>query len=343
MDHMELFNQIGTGNLGSLYLLHGPEEFTKEEALNQMIGKLGFGAYTELNCQIIDGAESTVDEIIAASETLPFLSERRLVAVKNYNGLSGNKSDNEDTMKKYLQRVPESTCLVFLQKGTADKKRIVYKAIQKYGEIVEFPRLNQKDLVKWTRKRFRLHNKQISNIDLDYMLQQLGNNLLDIKNEVDKLAAYTGTENQISREAIDKLFIPSLEFTVFQFIDAVSEKQKGRALYQMDVLLEQGQSILGIISLIGRQLKIMLLCKSYEDMGYDLNQIKNNLTGEPHKIHPYSVQKGRQQSRNFAIEELRHLLDQCVELDYGIKNGKVKDRIGLETLVIKMCRKDTVV
>ena len=49
MDHMELFNQIGTGNLGSLYLLHGPEEFTKEEALNQMIGKLGFGAYTELN------------------------------------------------------------------------------------------------------------------------------------------------------------------------------------------------------------------------------------------------------------------------------------------------------
>lgn len=343
MNHMEMFKQISTGNLGSLYLLYGPEEYTKEEALNQMIEKLDLGAYADLNYQIIDGSESTADEIIAASETLPFLSERRLVAVKNYAGLSGKKAGNEDIMKKYLQRVPESTCLVFYQRGTVDKKRMVYKAIQKHGETVEFARLNQKDLVKWTSRRFRSHSKQISNADLEFFLLQVGNDLEDIKNEVDKLVSYSGTNDHITREAIDKLITPSLEFTVFQFIDAVSERQKGKALHQMEVLLEQGQSILGIISLIGRQLKIMMLSKAYEERGYSLNQTKDMLSGKPHSLHPYSVQKGRQQSRNFTIEQLRYYFDQCVELDYRIKNGKIKDRIGLEVLVIKICRKEAVV
>ena len=40
MDYMELFTQIKRGKLGSLYLFHGPEEFTKEEALSQIIGQI---------------------------------------------------------------------------------------------------------------------------------------------------------------------------------------------------------------------------------------------------------------------------------------------------------------
>ena len=50
MNHMEMFKQISTGNLGSLYLLYGPEEYTKEEALNQMIEKLDLGAYRGTPC-----------------------------------------------------------------------------------------------------------------------------------------------------------------------------------------------------------------------------------------------------------------------------------------------------
>ncbi|NLB43215.1 MAG: hypothetical protein GX815_13370 [Clostridiales bacterium] len=87
----------------------------------------------------------------------------------------------------------------------------------------------------------------------------------------------------------------------------------------------------------------MMLSKAYEERGYSLNQTKDKLSGKPHSLHPYSVQKGRQQSRNFTIEQLQHYFDQCVELDYRIKNGKIKDRLGLEVLVIKMCRKDAMV
>lgn len=337
MDYMELFTQIKKGKQGNLYLLHGPEEFTKEEALNQMIEQWIPEQYRDLNCLIIDGTETTADAIIAASETLPFLSDMRIVVVKDYTGLTGNKSEDDDKLKKYLANVSESTCLVFYVRGNADKKRAIYKAIAKHGEAVEFVRLNQTDLAKWIRKRFRMYNKKISNADLQYFIMQVGNNLEDVKNEIEKLAAYAGSSPEITRKEIDNLIKPSPEYTVFQFIDAVAARKKAVALEQMEALLEQEQSIFGILSLIARQLKIMLLCKAYDEMGYNLSQIQAKLKAEPYKLHPYSVQKGMQQSRGFTMEQLRRGLNQCLELDYGIKSSKIKDRLGIELLVIKMC------
>ncbi|HHU79642.1 MAG TPA: DNA polymerase III subunit delta [Clostridiales bacterium] len=340
MDYMTLFTQIQKGSLGKLYLLHGPEEFTKEEALSQIIEKLVPASYRDLNYLILDGTETTADDIIAASETLPFMADRRLVVVKNYSGLSSGKSDDEARLKKYLENIPDSTCLIFYQRGSADRKRMIYKAISKHGETVEFERLNHSNLVRWTRKRFQLHNKTISREDLEYFIMQTGNNLEDIKNEVEKLASFSGSAPDITRDAIDKLVTPSDEFTVFQFIDAVAARKKGEALRQVDFLLEQGQSVFGILSLIARQLKIMLLCSEYDQAGYSLDQIKAKLRQKPYDVHPYSVQKGMQQSRGFTMEQLRYGLNQCLMTDYGIKSGKIKDRLGLELLVIRMCRKE---
>ncbi|NLU36481.1 MAG: DNA polymerase III subunit delta [Clostridiales bacterium] len=342
MDYMELFRQINKEKLDKLYLFHGPEEFTKEEALYQILEKWIPEQYRDLNYQIIDGTETRADEIIAAGETLPFLSDKRIVVVKDYTGLTGKKPEDEDQLIKYLEQVSDSTCLIFYTRGGADKKRALYKAIAKYGHAVEFERLSHSDLIKWTRKRFRLNKLKISDEDLEYFILQAGNNLEDIKNEVEKLASYAGKSDLITREAIDKLITPSPEYTVFQFIDAVSAKRKATALEQMEILLEQEQSVFGILALIARQLKIMLLCKSYDEMGYNLTQIQNKLKAEPYKLHPYSVKKGMQQSRGFTKEQLLRGLNLCLELDYGIKSGKIKDRLGIELLVIKMCSQENV-
>lgn len=49
-----------------------------------------------------------------------------------------------------------------------------------------------------------------------------------------------------------------------------------------------------------------------------------------------------QQSRGFTKEQLLRGLNLCLELDYGIKSGKIKDRLGIELLVIKMCSQENV-
>lgn len=60
------------------YLFHGTDEFTMREALAGLRGQGGY----ELNVDIYPGAETDVATILATCDTLPFLSERRLVVVE---------------------------------------------------------------------------------------------------------------------------------------------------------------------------------------------------------------------------------------------------------------------
>jgi DNA polymerase-3 subunit delta len=337
MEYMQLFKSIRSEKPGKLYLFHGPEEFTKEQALSQLTDRLVPPKFRDLNYQMIDGTETSADAIIAACETLPFLSDRRLIVVKDYVGLGGQKSGDEETLKKYLDRIADDTCLVFYHRGAADKTRKIYKAIKKNGETVEFVRLKNPELSRWTAKTFRKYGKEISGRELNYFLTQVGNNLEDISNEIRKLASYTGSSDCITMEEIDKLVTPSPEYTVFQLVDAISSRQRAKALKLLEVLLDSGQSVFGLISLIARQIKIMLLCKDYTEKGYSLRAVQKELRANPFKLHPYSVKKGMDQSQNFTMVQLRRDLDICLEADYGIKNGRVKERLGVEMLVIKMC------
>ena len=150
---------------------------------------------------------------------------------------------------------------------------MIYKAISKHGETVEFERLNHSNLVRWTRKRFQLHNKTISREDLEYFIMQTGNNLEDIKNEVEKLASFSGSAPDITRDAIDKLVTPSDEFTVFQFIDA-GVRKKGSAR-QVDFCWNRASCIRHPF-LDCTTAKIMLLCSEYDQAGYSLDQIRPN-------------------------------------------------------------------
>ena len=195
MDYMALFTHIQKGKPGSLYLLHGPEEFTKGEALNQMIEQWIPQQVRDLNYQVIDGTETTADTIIAACETLPFLSDRRMVVVKDYTGLTGQRSEDEDILKKYLANVSSSTSLVFYVRGNAEK-RMIYKAIAKYGEAVEFVRLKHRSDQMGT-KRFKI-NKKISNPDLEHFILQ-GQQSGGYENET-KSFAYAGNSSEVTEQ-----------------------------------------------------------------------------------------------------------------------------------------------
>ena len=102
---------------------------------------------------------------------------------------------------------------------------------------------------------------------------QAGNNLEDIKNEVEKLASYAGKSDLITRKQSIAYHSVSGIYGFPVYRCSIGQR-KATALEQMEILLEQEQSVFGILALIARQLKIMLLCKSYDEMGYNLTQIQ---------------------------------------------------------------------
>ena len=117
---------------------------TPESALRQLREKLLKGEFGGLNETVLLGPDAA--ELIACGETLPFLSDRRLVLVRESSWFSQGRGGEEeqagkaegsaDAVADYLDKLPDSLCLVFFVRGKANASRKLYKRIEKLGGVV---------------------------------------------------------------------------------------------------------------------------------------------------------------------------------------------------------------
>src|SRR5258706_5200564 len=124
------------------YLLHGPDEFASAESLADLKAKLGDPAMGDLNTNLFDGRSAWLAEVRAITDTLPFLSARRVVIVDGWLTRLVKRADPADegdqpapevaadedakrsgsareqlaALAEYLPNLPESTALVLVEK-----------------------------------------------------------------------------------------------------------------------------------------------------------------------------------------------------------------------------------
>jgi len=335
MDYKQLFEDIESGQWSGAYLFYGEEEYIKEKALARVLDVLIPKEVRDLNYEMIDGSEIEPEIIINACETLPFMSSKRLIVVKDFYMMVDGKKGNEEEEKlilNYLENINETTCLIFYCRGDVDKRKSIYKYIRKTGKDYEFSRLNNKELNQWIVQTLGKNGKKMSQSCISYFIDRVGNNLENVYNEILKLIDYVGDNKTIDIDSVDQVVAPSLEQSIFKLVDAIGEKRSGAALMLLKDLLYGGQDVPPVLAMVARQFRLILQCKGYYEKGYSADAIANKLS-QP----GFVVKKCISQSRNFTMEQLKAGLSLCLELDYGMKSGQIRDVTGLEMLIIKMC------
>lgn len=83
-----------------------------------------------------------------------------------------------------------------------------------------------------------------------------------------------------------------------------------------------------VLSLITRQFRIILKCKSLSESGYSGNDIAKKIGTAP-----FVANAGVRQSRNFGYDTLKRALNKCIETDYSIKSGALDAVSGIEILI----------
>jgi DNA polymerase-3 subunit delta len=335
MDYRRIFREIKAGGWQGVYLFFGEEEYVKQQALHQTIEALVDPHLKDLNYTQIDGSQVDLDTIVNACETLPFMADKRLVIVKDLSVLNGKPDSDVDENRflDYIKNMSETTCLILYCRGTIDKRKKIYRYINRTGKALEFQHLNDRELYTWINQTVERQGKRIAYSDARYLIDLVGNNLEEISNELKKLISYIGERKDIDREAMEQVIIPTLEQSIFKLVDAIGEKKADEALMVLgNLIYGRGQAIQPILAMIARQFRLILQSKSYHNMGYTYEAIATKL-----KQRLFVVKKCLSQGRNFTIEQLKRGLDLCLRVDYGIKMGRVQDIMGLELIIIKMC------
>lgn len=328
---INFINQLKKGAVAPVYLFFGPEDYLRAQAVRRLKEHLLPPGAEEFDYHVLDGGTAAVEDILSALSYAPVLAEHRLVVVRGTGLFAGGDAGAENILE-YLSRPAGGCCLVFETGRGVDKRRKLYKEIDRAGVALECTRLKPQELVKWLAKQAAEEGCSLHRDAAEELLARCGRDMYGLYNEVKKLACYAGTGNMIGPGMVRELVAGRVEENIFEVVDAVGEKDCLRALAGIRNLLLQKQQPQQITGMVARQFRLLLQVQSMADRGYNREQIIAAL-----KMHPYVYQKIYRQRNNFATGQLVHIINGLTDLDYRVKTGQTSFYPAMETLVLKIC------
>lgn len=329
----ELEKQLKQKNIFSCYLFYGTEQYLKKKYTNLLKKTLLEESAEAMNFDIFEGDKQNIDIVLDSAETLPFLSDKRFLIIKQSGLFQVGRKNDTETIAEYISRIPDTTCILFLE-NDVDKRGKLYKAILKYGYIAEMNGLSEKELLYWIIRECKRNKFQIETKIASYLLYVVGSDMIQLEEEIKKLGSFLPENAQATSHDIDIICTKSLETKIFDLINAMLDGKPKEAITIYHNLLLMKESPLMVLAMIIRQFRMILQCKVLLEQGKTQSQIASKMN-----IRDFMVRGYLKQSKYFKVGELKQALEYCLQTDVNIKTGKLNGELALELLLLKYSRK----
>ncbi len=350
---------IESDRLARVYLFYGEESYLMR-TFTQAIAKRLLAPGAEALDRVVfdaEGRPTALDlrRVAAETATPPFLSSRKLVLVRN-SGLFGMDrkgggkdgpavrdaedddeveetspsgdaaKDRTESLVRLLDGVPDSACLVFLEKKIDRRVKKPLEAVERNGRAVEFATQETEDLRTFVRREFSSAGIGIDDAAVDSILVRTGGSMQTLVLETEKMRLYckgSGTA-RVTTALVEDLCIPDLTGKVFDMTDAIGLGRPGDALRILDALIARKEPVQLLLFMLARHVRLLIRAKEIPDRGRLASAL-----GLP----PSIAGKYAEQARNFTFEALEELHGRCFEADSAMKTGRLPERAALETLL----------
>ena len=330
-----LKSAIKSKELGRLYIFHGEEDFLLNHYLSQM-KKLLLDPLTEsFNYHRLNNETFEIRAFADAVENLPMMAECTFVQVDDVDLFKMNEGDRTK-MAEILSDIPDYCTVVFTYITAAWKpdKRLkkLWEAVNDNGEIVEFAKQDQRDLIAWVTRHFAAHNKRIAADLCAYLIDITGGTMTALSGEIDKICAYSGAD-QIKKMDIDAVTEPVLDAVVFQMTDLLSAGRYDQALLKLQQLLKMQQEPLAILGAVGGHFRKISAARILLDHGKNAADLQK-LCGIP----DYPARKTMESARRFTTTFCEKAALLILETDYRIKTSFDDSERLLELLILQLAQ-----
>lgn len=319
---MQTLNQdIKDRHFRPAYLLYGEESFLKNSYKNRLKEAITGG--DTMNFASFAGKNPDIDEVIRLADTMPFFAERRLILLED----SGLFKSGGEALVKYLPQMPDTACLLFVE-SEVDKRNRLYKKIKEIGYVAEMNHQNAAQLARWAGGLLAKEGKKITVKDVEFFLGLVGDDMENIRMELEKLISYTGSREVVTQEDIRTICSEHITGKIFEMIAAIANGQTRRAMDLYEDLLSLKEPPMRILFLIARQFNQILQVKELAAQNMDRGTIASRL-----KIQPFIVGRALPQAKRFTREEILSYVEWCVDMEEAVKSGRLEDRLAVELLI----------
>ncbi|MBI5142952.1 MAG: DNA polymerase III subunit delta [Nitrospirae bacterium] len=250
MSLKKVIEEIGKGLPSPLYFFYGTG-FLVDEMAESAVRRIFPSGPDDFSFTVFHASGAAPAEIVSVADTLPFMSPRRMVIVREAEAF---RAADKKPFERYLANPSPSTCLLFLT-GVFDKRsaflKLVMSSACKSFEIT----LSERDIPAWAGRRASELGVRLTSDALALLLELIGPEPAILAREIEKLSLLGVKE--IGVEQVEQGVGGMREYTPFAIVAELGKGNIERALRITKALFESGQeavSILGVIAWHYRQI-----------------------------------------------------------------------------------------
>lgn len=315
-------------DLKPVYLIYGSEQLLLDRGVRRLKDRLAKVADLDFNMETFDGDGASADDVVNAANTMPFMSERRLVVVRGVDRMS---AVDQGALADYAKDPAPYTALVLVATKINRGSRL-YKAVAALGGASEYPAPKRGEYPAEVTKLFAEHGKQASGDAARALVDAVGRDLRRLDSEIDKLVAYVGSRSRVDAADIAAV-VTSDAVSMFEYLDALGARDLDRALRLLGKLFASGESVHSVLAMSVRHMRALLGARALIDRHTRVEEMAPMLG-----MAPWQVRNVVGQAGNFTPAELSRALRAAAATEGELKSGAVDGAIVLERWVVSVVR-----
>ena len=320
---------IKNNEVKSAYLLYGEEAYLVRQNYNKLLEFLMPDLDT-MNYNVFEGDKINIEAVTDLADTMPFFKDYRVIVIEN----SGFFAKGGEALAEYIKKASDTVKFIFVEQNV-DARSALYKAVNDTGVVVNYVRQDESTLATWIKGRIVKEGKSVQNSVVAFFVQRVGDDMLLLQNELEKLLTYCIDNDEITINDVKAVTNVTLEDKIFDMIEAVSKKDRKTTMMLYHDLLALKEPPVKILALLQAEFKRLFLIKEQLNLGRYGNQIAD-ATG----LKEFVVKKRMPIVGKYEKNEVADIFHKLIDADEAYKSGNISDVMAVETVLFEITETD---
>lgn len=307
------------------YLLYGTDTSIIDREIDIIKEELSISGNDVIYYNIED-----IKDIVDEALTISMFSPTKLIVIDSTIYLS-QKKDIEDInlLENYFNNYNPNSYLVFVSNSdNIDSRKKIVKFINSNG-ITKKVEANSEYLRDYVNDYLKKKNYKMSSMDINVFINRIGNNIDNIKNELDKLMLYKIEDKVINNSDIMLLTEENTDNSVYDLVSALLKNDNSKAIKLYKDFVINGMDPNQIIAIIASQIRLLFQVKRLYNSGKSNDEIAKILEFKS----VYRVKYLLNDSYYYSEDTLIKYLSKLSDIDRDIKINNIDGNILLELFI----------
>jgi DNA polymerase III subunit delta len=334
------------------YVFIGDEAFFRDQCRQALLEHLVPADLREFSLHDLDLSDVSVAEVINRARTPSLMAPFQVFFIRGVKNLytRGSHAEEFAAIEAYLKDPNPDAVLIFVADHIsipADVRRMelqdrdryerIRETLGEYCGMVELARVEESDGMRWIIEHAHQQGVKVEQDAARELMDSLGADMMLVSRELEKLILYAGERKQVTLGDVETLVLAAKQRSLYELTDAISAKDKARALAVLDAMLLSGEgedAAIGHLYMLARTFRQMLVI--LEKGVRDSRTIWQALW-QGFRVPPFAADDIIRQARRYkSRRELTRAIKLVARADLALRSNPPSKRLVLEQMVMQL-------